>query len=173
MSIITLRSTLMMSKSYTSCGAAKIDILWNLFIEIYIRSCKSLMGKIKQTGAHSAAKTTSYPYLPMDKCAKRWRQRLVVTSFHHHMFFINCILATNSGISSKLADLIVKAGSVHGYPWLVGLQDVFHSHSGHVDHNKADMPEKTRVLKQCRGSGTGTGSGSAGFWASRIRLRIH
>ena len=61
MSIITLRSTLMMSKSYTSCGAAKIDILWNLFIEIYIRSCKYMVGKIKQTDAHSTAKTHSLP----------------------------------------------------------------------------------------------------------------
>jgi hypothetical protein len=94
-------------------------------------------------------------------------------SFHHHIFFLICILATNSGIWSKLADLIVKAGPVHGYPWLVGLQDVLHSHGSHVDHNKADMPEKTRALKQCRGSGTGTGSGTAGFCASRIRLRIH
>ncbi len=81
--------------------------------------------------------------------------------------------AWNSSLSfsKQLADLIVKAGPVHGYPWLVGLQDVLHSHGGHVDHNKADMPEKTRVLKQCSGSGYGTGS--AGFWASRIRLRIH
>jgi hypothetical protein len=110
---------------------------------------------------------TSYSRQNVSYIANTKKQYMALSfkkcSFHHHIFFLICIPAANPGISSKLAYLIVKAGPVHGYPRLVGLQDVLHSHGGHVDHNKADMPEKTRVLKPCRGSGFGTRSGSAGF----------
>jgi hypothetical protein len=92
----------------------------------------------------------------MDKCAKRRRPRVIVTvldfiiTFSFVFVFFGlprvCLPLIQEFCPSWLADLIVKAGSVHGYPWLVGLQDVLHSHGGHVDHNKADMPEKTRVL---------------------------
>ena len=37
----------------------------------------------------------------------------------------------------------MEAGPVHGYPWLVGLEYVLHSHGRHVDHDEADVPAQS------------------------------
>jgi hypothetical protein len=53
------------------------------------------------------------------------------------------------------ADLVVKAGPIHGYPRLVGLEYVLHSHGGNVDNDEADIPDKKMTIHVIRTQGVG------------------